>query len=137
MPAVYQHFHTVRDSEIDDQGHASNIVYFEWLQSAAVGHSSAQSWTPERYREHGAAWVVRTHYIEYLQPAFAGDELVVPTWVANFRKVLSLRKYEIRRPADDVLLARAETDWAYIGLKHRVPRRIPAELIAAFELRPE
>jgi acyl-CoA thioester hydrolase len=78
--------------------------------------------------------VVRSHCIDYLSPAFAGDEVTVFTWVADFRKIRSLRKYKIVRTTDDVLLSRAETEWAYIGLEHRVPRRIPPELSSAFEI---
>ena len=80
---------------------------------------------------------MRSHFIEYLQPAFAGDEIVVRTWVSNFKKITSLRKYKICKAEDGTLLARAETDWAFLGLKHRVPRRIPQEFIDSFELVPE
>ena len=73
----------------------------------------------------------------YLAPAFAGEEIEVVTWVSNFRKVTSLRRYRIVRPSDGAVLATAETDWAYIGRKRNVPRRIPAELIADFVLVPD
>jgi acyl-CoA thioester hydrolase len=122
---------------IDGQGHASNLEYLRWMQDAAVAHSAAQGWPPERYLEIGAGWVVRSHWIEYLQPAFAGDEVTVFTWVADFRKVRSLRKYKIVREVDEAVLARAETDWAFIGLEHRVPRRVPRELVEAFIIVPE
>jgi acyl-CoA thioester hydrolase len=134
MPAIYFYHHTVHDDEIDGQGHVNNLCYLHWMQDAAIEHSSAQGWTPQRYREEGAGWVVRTHAIEYLQPAFAGDAIVVKTWVANFKKIQSLRKYRIERATDGALLATAETNWAFIGLEHRVPRRIPAALIDSFEI---
>jgi acyl-CoA thioester hydrolase len=132
MPAIYEHKLIVPPEAIDVQGHASNLEYLRWTLAAAVAHSAAQGWPNQRYLAGGAAWVVRGHRIEYLQPAFAGDELTVFTWVANFRKVRSLRKYKIVRPGDDAVLAVAETEWAYIGLAHRVPRRIPPELAEAF-----
>ena len=134
MPAIYEHTHTVLESEIDGQGHVNNIEYVKWMNWAAVAHSSLQGWRPERYREVGAGWVVRTHRIDYLQAAFAGEEIVVRTWVSDFKKVTSLRKYRILRPSDNTVLAVAETNWAFIGLEHHVPRRIPAELSGAFEL---
>ena len=137
MPAIYQLTHTVRDGEIDAQGHVGNLEYLKWVLAAALGHSTVQGWSPQRYDESGAAWVVRSHSIQYLQPAYAGQQVTVLTWVSNFRKTRSLRKYKIVRPADDRLLAAGETDWAYVGIEHRVPRRIPQELVDAFELVPE
>lgn len=137
MPAIYHWKHTVTADEIDEQGHVSNVEYVRWMQSAAMNHSAEQGWPPERYVEEGSAWVVRTHFVEYLAPAFEGDEVEVVTWVANFRKVLSLRRYRIIRPSDGIVLAKAETDWAYLGRKHHVPRRIPKELIGDFVLLAE
>src|SRR5688500_20144331 len=83
MPAIYEHTLTVRPDEIDEQGHVSNVHYVSWLQSAAVAHSSAQGWPPQRYLDAGASWVVRSHFIEYLQPAYGGEPLDVRPWVAD------------------------------------------------------
>jgi acyl-CoA thioester hydrolase len=136
MPNVYAHALTVSPDAIDGQGHVNNLEYLRWMQDAAVAHSTAQGWPPNRYLEIGAGWVVRSHWIEYLQPAFAGDVVTVFTWVADFRKIRSLRMYKFVRTGDDAVLARAETDWAFIGLEQRVPRRVPPELIQAFVIVP-
>jgi acyl-CoA thioester hydrolase len=137
MPAIFEYKLTVPDSAIDGQGHVSNLEYVRWMQEAAVAHSAAQGWPRDRYRQLGAGWVVRSHKIEYLQASFAGDEVTVYTWVADFRKIRSLRKYKIVRTTDHQVLAVAETDWAFIALDQRVPRRIPAELAGAFEIVPK
>lgn len=137
MPAVYRYTHTVQSDEIDGQGHVNNLEYVKWMQSAAIEHSAAQGWSSSRYREIGAGWVVRSHTIEYRQPAFDRDCIVVLTWVADFRKIRSLRKYKIVRQGDNVLLAVAATDWTFISMARRLPRRVPPELINAFELVPE
>jgi acyl-CoA thioester hydrolase len=134
MPAVYEYLHTVRPDEIDEHGHANNVRYIAWMQSAAVAHSSAQGWTPERYRERGCGWVARTHFIEYLAPAFAGDEVLILTWVADFRKVTSLRRYRMTRARDAAVLAMAETNWAFVDIARAAPRRIPPEVGTAFEI---
>ena len=125
--------HDVRDDEIDALGHVNNLAYLKWMQSAAVAHSAACGWTTERYLKTGGGWVVRSHRIEYFVAALAGDRIRVRTWIAGFRKVTSLRCYQIRRAADDTLLAEAETNWAFIGFEHRVPRRIPQEVIDDFQ----
>ncbi len=134
MPAIYEHRHVVRDDEIDGQGHANNVIYVRWMQDAAVAHSSAQGWTPERYQSAGLGWVARSHYIEYRSPAFAGDEIVVRTWVAGMQRVSSRRQFEILRAADELLLARAETNWAFVRFADHRLLRVPPEVAEAFEL---
>ena len=136
MPAIYEHRLTVTEDALDEQGHVNNVEYVRWMQDAALGHSAAQGWTAERYRQLGGGWVARSHWIEYLQAAFAGDEVVVYTWVADFRKIRSLRKYKILRPRDGTVLAVAETDWAFIDYEQRAPRRVPPEVAAAFSVVP-
>lgn len=136
MPIIYDYAHTVAEKEIDDQGHVNNLAYLRWMQEAAIAHSSAQGWPPERYHELGAGWVVRSHWIEYLQSALLNDEIVVRTWVSDFRKIRSLRKYHIIRPADDAVLARAKTDWTFVGFPTGAPRRIPPDLADSFQLLP-
>jgi acyl-CoA thioester hydrolase len=134
MPSVYEHLHTVLDDEIDVLGHANNVAYVEWLQAAAVAHSTAQGWPGQRYQDLGSGWVVRSHSIEYLRPVFAGDQLVVRTWVATMSKATSLRCYRLLRPADDALVATAETRWAFINYATGLPQRIPREVSEAFQL---
>jgi len=134
MPAVFHFQHTVGTAEIDGQNHVNNIEYVRWMQSAAVGHSTAQGWPGSRYREIGAGWVVRRHSIDYLQPAFLDDEIVVQTWVSQFKRISSRRKYRIVRPRDETVLATAETNWAFVSRTGYLLQRIPAELAVAFEV---
>jgi acyl-CoA thioester hydrolase len=143
MPAVYEHCLQVTRQDIDGQGHAGNVAYVNWMQDAALAHSSAQGWPPERYADSQAGFVVRHHDIQYLQPAFENDQIRVLTWVADFQTLTSLRRYRIVRrdpPRDpgeeptDTVLVTAATNWVYIGFQRRMPRRIPAELSKAFEV---
>jgi acyl-CoA thioester hydrolase len=134
MPPIYEYRHTVRDEEIDGLGHANNVAYVDWMQSAAVAHSTANGWPGERYRRAGFGWVVRAHTIEYLQPAFPGDRVLVRTWVATLRKATSLRRYRILRAGNDTLLATAETKWAFIDYTTRQPMRIPPEVVESFQV---
>jgi acyl-CoA thioester hydrolase len=134
MPDVYEHFHTVADDEIDALGHANNVAYVEWMQAAAVAHSTAQGWPGQRYQALGAGWVVRSHTIEYHQPASAGEQIVVRTWVATMKKVTSIRRYRMVRRADEELLATAETKWAFIDYATGQPARIPRQIAGAFQV---
>jgi acyl-CoA thioester hydrolase len=134
MPAIFDHHCTVAPEDIDGLGHVNNLVYLRWTQEAAIAHSAAQGWPPERYLEIGCGFVVRSHKIEFLRPALAGDEIIVRTWVADFRKAASLRKYYILRAADKKPLATAETDWVFVRLARGLPVRIPVEVSGAFQL---
>ncbi len=137
MPAVFEDHRIVVPEEIDELGHVNNIVYLRWTQRAAVRHSDAQGWTTADYQQLGQGWVVRSHFIEYLQPALAGDAILVRTWVADMKRVTSLRKFEILRPTDNVVLAKAATNWAFINFQSGSLCRIPAEISSKFEIVPD
>jgi acyl-CoA thioester hydrolase len=132
MAEVFEYPHTVAADEIDQLGHANNVAFVAWMQAAAVAHSAALGWTSERYLELGMGWVARRHTIEYLRPAFEGDQLIVETRVAEMKKVTSLRVYRIVRPSDGDLLAKAATDWAFVRYETGRPVRIPDEITLAF-----
>ena len=134
MPRILVREFTVPAASIDVNGHVNHLEYLRWMQDAAVGHSAARGWPLERYQETGTAWVVRTHSIEYLRPAFAGDALRLLTWVADLRPRSSLRKYLLWRTSDRRILARAETLWVFVEARTGQARAIPAELHGSFEV---
>lgn len=132
MPEIYQYRHTILPNEVDVLGHANNVCYVAWLQDAAVAHSTALGWSGERYQAAGCGWVVRSHKIEYLQPAFGGESILVETWVASMQRATSLRRYQIVRESDQALLATAETLWAFVNYATGRPTRILPEIAAAY-----
>lgn len=136
MPAIYEHLHVVDKDEIDAFGHVNNLAYVRWLQDAAIAHSAAQGWPTQRYLELGSGWVVKSHFIEYFQPAFESESIVVLTWVAGFKRISSIRRYSILHQQSQRRLAAAETNWAFVGLNPFVPRRIPPEVMNSFTIVP-
>ena len=122
---------TVTPQDIDDLDHAGNYHYVRWMQQAAIAHSTANGWSPGKYIEMGSGWVVRSHKITYLMPAFEGDSIVIKTWVSNMKPATSLRKYHILNDRGE-LLAEAETDWAFVNYQKQKPTRIPASVIDCF-----
>ena len=133
MPQIYRYELTVPAEAEDQNGHVNNIEYLRWMQDAALEHSATSGCTGAT-QAIGATWVIRSHRIEYLKPAFAGEDVAVLTWVADFRRVQSLRKYRIIRPADRALLAEGETDWVFVDLQKGTLRSIPKDIQATFEL---
>lgn len=115
-------------SDIDELGHASNIVYLRWAQEVAIAHSTAVGLGPAEYRALGQVFLVRRHGIDYLRPALLGDALLVETRVTALGSASSRRLTIIRRAEDGVVLARVVTDWAYVDMARGRPVRIPEEV---------
>ena len=136
MEGMYRHSVVVPPEAIDANGHASNIWFVQWMQDAAVAHSKEVGCTRST-EARGATWVVRTHGIEYFHPAFLNDAVTVLTWVANCRKVRSMRKYRFLRESDEAVLAEGQTDWVFVDTKTGRPRMIPDDVISLFTLIPD
>lgn len=136
MPAIYEQRLTVTEADLDQLGHVNNLVYLRWMQDVALAHSAIQGWPAKAYHDLGCGWVVRAHQIEYLLPAFLGDAIVLRTWVADMKKVTSLRRYRMLRVKDthEATLAVASTDWAFVSYTTGLPKRIPPEVGGAFEV---
>jgi acyl-CoA thioester hydrolase len=123
-------------SAVDENGHVNNVFYVQWMQDAAVRHYEAIGGTGPT-QALGATWVVRSHLVEYLRPAFEGERLQVSTWVVNLRRVRSLRRYRFVRLADGQLLVRGETEWVFVDATSGAPRAVPAEVAGLFTLVPD
>lgn len=126
MPHVFHLPIKVIAQDIDELNHVSNIVYLRYVQDAAIGHWKT---VPQEIASQ-IIWVTRRHEIDYLKPAFLGDELVVKTWVDSFVGVKSLRHCEIMRGED--VLARSITHWIALDAQTLRPKRITEEIVSKF-----
>jgi acyl-CoA thioester hydrolase len=134
VPRIFVRDFTVPEAAIDVNRHVNHLEYLRWMQDIAIEHSAARDWAQERYQATGIAWVVRSHSIEYLRPAFAGDALWLLTWVADLRSRSSLRKYLVWRTSDRQILAQAETRWVLVEAGAGRACAIPEELRSSFEV---
>ena len=96
-------------------GHVNNKEYLKWMELAALEHSNYVGWSTEKYFQRGGAFIARAHWIEYLRPTFAGDSLVMYTWVENMQGKTSLRRFYLLR--DKKVCMRGATEWAFIDMK--------------------
>ena len=135
ISSIYSKFFSIPQSAIDENGHVNNVAYVQWMQDIAVEHYSSIGGVEAQGYE--ATWVVREHRIEYLLPAYAGEEIEVKTWVENIRRVRSLRKYEFVRKADSKVLVKGETDWVFVDTKTGRPLPIPEKVSQVFSLNRE
>jgi acyl-CoA thioester hydrolase len=132
MPRILVRSFTVPADAIDGLGHVNNLEYLRWMLDAAAEHTAAQGWPLARYAALGAGWVVRSHAIDYLRPAFAGERLSLATWVATMVRTQSTRKYLCYRRLDDGVVATAQTRWVFVDFRTGRLTRIPDEVLAAF-----
>lgn len=118
-----RHF-TVKNSDIDEQGHVNNVVYVRYIQDVAVAHwfSAASEEIREKY-----TWVVLRHEIDYKKQAFEAEEITATTWVGEPTRISWERFTEIRRGAD--LLVKAKSIWCLIDRQTTKPTRITTELV--------
>jgi len=129
---VYSKTIAVPETVIDENERVNNVAYVQWMQDIAIEHySSIGGIAPTQHI--GATWVARSHLIEYLMPAFAGEEIEIRTWIESVRRVRSLRKYEFVRKSDGKVLVKGETDWVFVDAQTGSPRAIPNEVIEIFQ----
>ena len=125
---------TVGREHIDDFGHTNNVVYLQWLERVAWAHSASLGLDMDGYRRLNTGCVARKHELEYLAPTFAGEELLLGTWVHENDNRLSMwRAYQIVRPQDGKTVLRGRTHWVCVDLKTGKPRRMPREFVEGYK----
>ncbi|HSP31793.1 MAG TPA: acyl-CoA thioesterase, partial [Halomonas sp.] len=66
--------------------------------------------------------------LDYLAPAFAGDELQLATWIVDCDERFSLtRRFQLVRVKDAKTLLYARTRFACVALSSGRPKRLPDE----------
>lgn len=127
----------VQPEDTDGMGHTNNVAYLGWLERVAWDHSHKLGMTLERYRTLDAGCVVRRHELDYFAPTFAGEQLLLGTWIIeNDARLTMWRGYQIIRPADRKVVLRGRTLWVCVDMKHGRPRRMPPEFAVYVAAQP-
>lgn len=132
MPLTYTRTFRVRHYECDAYGHVNAPHYLRYMQETALDASAAVGYDEARYLALGSLWLIRETEIEYLSPLRYGDSVAVTTWVEDFRRVRSRRRYELVKAGTGEKVAQASTDWVYISRDSLQPVHIPQAMIDAF-----
>ena len=131
---IYRYSFTIPENVIDENGHVNNVAYVQWMQDVAIRHGrEGVGYSPPE----NTTWVAREHRIEYLMPAFLGEEIEVRTWVSDIRRVRSRRKYEFVRKSDGKVIVKGETNWVYVDIRTGRPIAIPAGFDEFFPVLPD
>ena len=68
-------------ADIDGLNHTNNAVYVRWCEQAGWAHSEALGLTLDDYRRLDRAMAIRRGEYDYLLPTFAGEALLLGTWL--------------------------------------------------------
>ncbi|HAA44566.1 MAG: thioesterase superfamily protein [Halomonas sp. 54_146] len=118
----------VAEEAIDDYHHVNNSEYLRWIEQVSWAHSEALGLSLERYQALDRAMVVHRHELDYLAPAFAGDELQLATWIVECDGRFRLtRRFQLVRSNDAKTLLHARTRFACVALSSGRPKRLPEE----------
>lgn len=140
MTPTFEYQLIVPASAIDVMGHVNNVVYVDWVQTAAREHWNTATVryfkdeipNEERIGIKKMAWIVLDHHITYKAAAKEGDVIIVSTFVKTFSGAKSERHTKIIRKQDDKLLASAITNWCLLKMPEGKPMRVPQSIIDLF-----
>lgn len=131
MPKKHESVFRIWHHECDAEGILRPAVFLRYCQESAYDASAAVGFGMTNYAAADRSWYIRETNIEYLSDMRYGQEVVVRTWVEDFHRVRSIRKYEVFRREDMRLVAEAWSDWVFIIQSTGQPCTIPVEIIQA------
>ena len=123
----------VADDAIDILGHVNNVVYVKWMQDVATAHIEALGLGVTRFLELKHAMVAVEHQMQYRKASFAGDELILRTWLSDLNAMYSFRQYAFYRPADQQLIFLGHTKWACVEIASGRPKRMSPTFTQAYQ----
>lgn len=126
----------VAADHIDAYGHVNNLAYLKWCEDVAWAHTDAVGLAMADYQRLDRAMALRKTFIEYKQPAFAGERIRVANWIVDIGRLTATRRYQICRLDDGATLARARCDFVCIELGSGKPRRLPPEFRERYTVLP-
>lgn len=120
---IFSFQYTVPKEDIDELNHVNNVVYLQWVQNAAIKHWNQLT---EKQKFDDYVWVVARHEIDYIRPAFLGDEITIQTWVGETFDSTSIRWVEVYK--NDKIITKTRTTWRLLNAKTLKPTDIPEEM---------
>lgn len=118
-----------RPADFDELGHVNNAVYLRWAQEIAVRHWSLIASDAMKQRW---LWVVLRHEIDYRDPILPGEAVIARTWLGPADGPRFDRFVDIRKPDAARASASVRSTWVLIDAATRKPKRVGADILAAF-----
>lgn len=125
---------TVRFAETDLMGVVHHSVYAVWLEIGRIAWLEAAGVPYTEIAAGGNHFAVTSLSAQYRSPARFGDVVRIVTRLQELRSRQVSFTYELRRAADDALLATAATEHICVDLSgqmQRIPARIGERMLGA------
>jgi Predicted thioesterase len=127
----------VGDEHIDRLEHMNNAVYLTFMEQAAWHHTEALGIGWQTYVDLDAVCVVHRHELDYLMPAYHGDELEVATWIAeNDGRLKMWRAFQMRRTSDGRTIFRARSQYVTVKMSNGRACRMPQSFVGTYRAAP-
>ncbi|NNM52353.1 MAG: acyl-CoA thioesterase [Pseudomonadales bacterium] len=123
---------SVLPEHMDAMEHTNNVVYLSWMEEVAWDHSQRLGLSMADYERLGCGMVARRHEIDYLTPTYAGEILLLGTWIIEASRLSTRRAYQFVRVADGVTVLRGCTLWVCVDLQSGKVRRMPDIFVQAY-----
>ena len=131
-PDAYLEPLTIRSYEVTRAGYPQPGTVLRYLEYLATRASGFHGYTNTWYAEQGSAWLVREMSLLLGWLPLMDTEIMMATWVAEFRRVQAFREYALWHPASNRIIARARARWAYVQRHTGQLMRVPDDMIAHF-----
>lgn len=118
----------VRESDIDDFGHANNTAYLRWADETGWAHWQADGLSRQACRDADRGMAIVKTLAEYTGHLRAGDDLACAVWIARSDgRLRAERWYQFRKAEDGQTVFRARTWLVSFQLSTGRPARMTAD----------
>ncbi|OZG74738.1 thioesterase [Hahella sp. CCB-MM4] len=120
----------VVEEDTDRLGHTNNTAYLRWMEEVSWHHIEPLGMDWQAHEESGKAMAITRTEIDYLASAYAGEELMIATWITGCDgRLTSSRQFQIVRRRDGRTLVRAKCRYACIDMASGRPARMPKAFV--------
>ena len=116
---------------MDAWGHVNNAVYLNYLEKARNDFMLQKGLDFGNFAEWGKFPVVRRASLEFLQPATAGDRLLIEGWISSHTAASFTLSYVITDEDTSREVLSGETFHVFVD-KRNHPTRIPEQFLKKF-----
>ncbi len=128
------HQPVVGSGEGDAWGQLPPSGVLRMFEQAAVAAAGDAGYDREFHIKHGSAWIIRRMVLLMPTPAHISDRLQLSTWLSHIAKVRGNREYRLENLSEGGMTATGMAEWVYIDRERVVPKVIPRELEADFDM---